>query len=233
LRQTNTRKFSAKEVDDLEKQINGSLRALALQNTEALRSVRRQFSRRLAKSPPELIVALALKLKHKSRGVPRFFAYELIQHHPQALRSLGAKSLERLGQGNDNWEKVDAFACYVAGPVWRERQVSDSLIQRWAHSPNRWWRRAALVSTVPLNNKARGGRGDAQRTLRICEMLVDDRDDMVVKALSWALRELSKRDPESVRNFLLERQRELAPRVAREVNSKLQTGLKNPRPKGT
>lgn len=63
----------------------------------------------------------------------------------------------------------------------------------------------------------------------ICEMLLEDRDDMVVKALSWALRELSKRDPEAVRKFLRAHENTLAPRVAREVNSKLQTGLKNPR----
>jgi hypothetical protein len=105
LRQTGTKKISAKEVNDLEKDINVSLRALALQNTEALRSVRREFSRRLARSPPELIVALPLKLTRESPGVPRFFAYELVQHHPQAPQSLGAKSLERLGQGNDSWLK--------------------------------------------------------------------------------------------------------------------------------
>jgi 3-methyladenine DNA glycosylase AlkD len=85
------------------------------------------------------------------------------------------------------------------------------------------------VSTVALNNKARGGSGDTDRTLTICDMLVEDRDDMVVKALSWALRELSKRDPEAVRKFMEENKRRLAPRVTREVNNKLQTGLKNPR----
>jgi 3-methyladenine DNA glycosylase AlkD len=63
----------------------------------------------------------------------------------------------------------------------------------------------------------------------VCEMLTDDRDDMVVKALSWALRELSKCDPDSVREFLVEHEGALAPRVSREVNNKLKTGLKNPR----
>ena len=56
-----------------------------------------------------------------------------------------------------------------------------------------------MVSTVSLNNNARGGKGDTTRTLNICKMLVADRDDMVVKALSWALRELAKRDPEPVK----------------------------------
>ena len=67
----------------------------------------------------------------------------------------------------------------------------------------------------------------------ICRKLIADRDEMVIKALSWALRELSKRDPESVRKFLREYDGELAARVVREVNSKLQTGLKNPRKQTT
>jgi 3-methyladenine DNA glycosylase AlkD len=124
---------------------------------------------------------------------------------------------------------VDCFACYLAGPAWREKQISDSAIRRWARSKDRWWRRAAVVCTVALNNKARGGNGDTKRSLMICKMLTDDRDDMVVKALSWALRELSKRDPGSVNEFLQEHRETLAARVVREVKNKLSTGLKNPR----
>jgi 3-methyladenine DNA glycosylase AlkD len=107
--------------------------------------------------------------------------------------------------------------------------VKDNLIHSWTRSKDRWWRRAALVSTVPLNSKARGGTGDTRRTLEICQLLVDDRDDMVIKALSWALRELAKRDPTAVREFLKANQHALAARVIREVKNKLSTGLKNPR----
>jgi 3-methyladenine DNA glycosylase AlkD len=60
-------------------------------------------------------------------------------------------------------------------------------------------------------------------------MLIRDRDDMVVKALSWALRELSKRNPLPVSSFLEQYDEQLAPRVKREVTNKLKTGLKNPR----
>jgi 3-methyladenine DNA glycosylase AlkD len=80
-----------------------------------------------------------------------------------------------------------------------------------------------------LNNKARGGRGDATRTLAICNLVVDDREDMVVKALSWSLRELAKRDRRSVKEFLDEKHPRLSRRVLREVTNKLNTGLKNPR----
>ena len=217
-----------RELSDVENAIAAELRALSHPNVSAIREVRRRFSKELAKNSPEWIVALALRSARRPDIAPRFFAYELIQHHKLALKSLTADSLEALAQGNDSWEKVDTFASYLAGPMWREGQVADKLIERWARSQDRWWRRTALVSTVPLNNKARGGRGDAERTLRICEMLVEDRDDMVVKALSWALRELSKRDSKPVHKFLQENLHRLAPRVVREVKNKLQTGLKNP-----
>jgi 3-methyladenine DNA glycosylase AlkD len=52
---------------------------------------------------------------------------------------------------------------------------------------------------------------------------------MVVKALSWALREAAKKHPNQVRSFLAEHQEALTARVKREVNNKLTTGLKTPR----
>jgi 3-methyladenine DNA glycosylase AlkD len=222
-----TRKYRTKETGDLETEVVARLSRLSSWTTDSIRRVRREFSEKLADASPQLIVALAINLVRRTQ-VPRFFAFELIQHHREAARSLEVKLLEELGRGNKTWAEVDAFACYLAGPSWRERQVSDRAVERWARSRDRWWRRTAVVSTVALNNRARGGKGDTAKTVMICEMVVADRDDMVVKALSWALRELSKRDPESVRSFLQEHESVLAPRVVREVKSKLQTGLKNP-----
>jgi 3-methyladenine DNA glycosylase AlkD len=59
-------------------------------------------------------------------------------------------------------------------------------------------------------------------------LLAGDHEDMVVKALSWALRELVPHDPEAVRAFLADYDPVLAARVKREVSNKLETGLKNP-----
>ncbi len=94
-------------------------------------------------------------------------------------------------------------------------------------SHDRWWRRVALVSTVALNMRTYGGTGDAKRTLAVCQMLVADHDDMVVKALSWALRELVVHDAEVVARFVDTHANELAARVKREVRNKLETGLKS------
>jgi len=62
-------------------------------------------------------------------------------------------------------------------------------------------------------------------------MLVDDHEDMVVMALSWALRALLLHDPYAVSEFLEEHDAVLAARVKREVRNKLETGLKTPKKK--
>jgi 3-methyladenine DNA glycosylase AlkD len=215
-------------VPELQTDVERQFHSLIHRTTQNLRKLRREFSKRIALLPADRVIQLSLNLI-ESGAVPRFFAYELIQHHQAAFKSLNSRTISMLGNGIDSWGKVDAFACYLAGPVWREQQVPDSLINAWARSKDRWWRRAAVVSTVPLNNKTRGGRGDPLRTLQICRKVIDDRDDMVVKAVSWALRELVKRDPLIVQNFVCEHEARLAPRVLREVRNKLNTGLKNPK----
>jgi 3-methyladenine DNA glycosylase AlkD len=52
---------------------------------------------------------------------------------------------------------------------------------------------------------------------------------MIVKALSWALRELVFWDPNAVRAFLDTHRDTLTPRISREVGNKLESGLKNVR----
>src|SRR6266404_891920 len=220
------RKFESAE--ELAREIVARIRSLPSFRTESVRGVRREYSKRLATAPSAFVIDVALRLLD-AREVNRFVAYELIKHHAAAAASLREKHLERFGRGLDEWGEVDCFACYLAGPAWREHQISDKVIHRWARSKDRWWRRIALVSTVPLNSKAQGGQGDTERTLEVCRQLVRDRDDMVVKAMSWALRELSKRDPNSVRKFLDGYRDVVATRVAREVSNKLSTGLKNPK----
>jgi 3-methyladenine DNA glycosylase AlkD len=192
------------------------------------RRLRRELSRKLKHAPARSVIGAARALARDPRDWRRFVAYELVKHHAGAPALLDARTLEELARGMADWAAVDCFSVYLSGPAWQRGRISDSVVHRWARSPDRWWRRAALVSTVPLNSRAHGGAGDSRRTLRVCRLLEADRDPMVVKAVSWALRELAKREPGSVRRFLAERGDALAPLVRREVRNKLVTGLKNP-----
>lgn len=202
------------------------LDALTERRTAPMRAVRRDYTRRIAEHSGDFVLALARVVLASGRY--RWIAYELIANHTAAFRSLDRQTVEELGEGINSWSTVDSFARTLSGPAWREGLVEIDVIRDWARSADRWWRRAALVSTVALNVRSRGGLGDVDRTLAICRMLVEDRDDMVIKALSWALRELVVHDPGAVRSFLRQYEDSLAARVKREVTNKLETGLKNP-----
>jgi len=191
--------------------------------TPDIRAVRREYSRRLRGAPAREVVQLARLLLevHGRRDV----AYELLFHHKAAFHSLTAREIEELGAGMASWGAVDCYGAYIAGPAWSADIIDDETIHRWARSPDRWWRRAALVSTVYLNDEA---SRVVERALPVCRVLAADRDDMVVKALSWALRSLIRYDRKAVEAFLSEHHSVVASRVKREVRDKLETGLKNP-----
>jgi 3-methyladenine DNA glycosylase AlkD len=219
--------MDSNNIHEIASQIVAEIAALTVKNTANVRKVRRDFSRRLKEREPAFILALA----HELLNTPnlRWFGYELVRYHKGAFASLGPAELEALGQGMSSWNEVDEFGRILSGPAWLKGQVPDSLIHDWAGSADFWWRRAALVSTVALNMRSQGGTGDVPRTLAICRLLMNDHEDMVVKAMSWALRELVVHDPEAVAAFIHQYETELAARVKREVRNKLKTGLKNPR----
>jgi 3-methyladenine DNA glycosylase AlkD len=192
-------------AEALARELRARVARLPVVNTPALRTVRRGFSRELRREV-DLTPALVLGIAHallRGRGGDglRFVAYEIVVHHQPTFEGLSAAEVLALGEGIDSWGAVDCYALYLSGPVWRRGGFADSVIVEWTRSPNRWLRRAALVSTVALS---RGGTVvDVRKVVAVCAALVGDRDDMVVKALSWSLRELAKTHPARARAFLL------------------------------
>jgi 3-methyladenine DNA glycosylase AlkD len=154
-------------------------------------------------------------------------AFEYLQTEKNLYKSLTEEFIESIEKNLDNWLSVDYFGAIVVGCAWRENLISTEKVKKYLKSNDFWIRRIAVVATVSLNQKARGGLGDSKRTLEICRLVVDDHNEMIVKALSWALRELSKIDKDSVIEFISENKNSLHKKVLREVNNKLETGLKN------
>ena len=207
-------------------EIASTLRHASPRNVAEWRALRRDWSRRLRSVPGEQVVALGIALLDEGPW-GRVTAYELIASHRGGVAALGPTTIRRLGRGLTDWGSVDAFGCYLAGPAWREGRIPTRQVEAWLRSKDRWLRRLAVVCTVALNVRARGGRGDVDRTLAICRQGVTDHDDMVIKALSWALRSLVEWDRKAVEAFLNTHQSMLAARVKREVLNKLRTGRKN------
>lgn len=215
------------ETVRLAREIRSRIGQLPVPNTPAVRAIRREFSRRLASAAPDSVVQLALHFLTENSDLLRFVSYEIVSHHRLAWEQLTTAELLELGSGLNSWSAVDCFAMLLSGPMWAEGRIPDKLVVTWADSKDLWWRRAALVSTVALSR--RGDTKALAKVERICTLLVSDRDDMVVKALSWALREMAKKHPVEASKFLAEHEHALAARVTREVRNKLATGLKTPR----
>ena len=243
------------DPSDAADSIAADIDALPSKTTAAVRRVRREHSRALKTADAAVVIDVARTLLARDdrvdgaadsgangaacstppvartdlSGRRRWVAYELIRNHKAAFESVDDALLNEIGAGIDTWDSVDAFARTLSGPAWLQGLASDALIREWSLSNDFWWRRAALVSTVALNMRSHGGTGDTARTLAICETLAADHEDMVVKALSWALRELVWHDVAAVQAFLDTHADRLAARVKREARNKLVTGLKNPR----
>jgi len=155
-------------------------------------------------------------------------AYEYLGKEKKLLAQLTPADIAQLDHNQDNWVSVDCFSSYILGVVWRLGIINDDFILAKTHSSDFWIRRQALVATLGWNQKARGGTGNTEKTLMICSLFIDDHQDMINKALSWALRELTKTDKKSVVLFMEEFEPRLHGRVRREVWNKIETGLKNP-----
>lgn len=74
---------------------------------------------------------------------------------------------------------------------------SRASLHRLAKSKSLWERRIAIVSSHYLI-----ARGHFADTLRMAELLLDDKEDLIYKAVGWMLREVGKRDEETLVDFL-------------------------------
>ncbi len=124
----------------------------------------------------------------------------LVWRYSSALSSREEKEeivkfyLENIKQVN-NWDLVDLSAPNILGAhlIDKDRR----LLYRLARSENVWERRIAILATYHFIRN-----GDFSDTLKIAEILLQDRHDLIHKAAGWMLREVGKRDVASEQAFL-------------------------------
>jgi 3-methyladenine DNA glycosylase AlkD len=193
--------------------------------TPILRARRRDISRTLRDTPAADVLRLARQAEGQLPQEHKWVAYELIRFHPGAFAAIGVAEIEDFAARTASWFAVDGLGTILTGALWAKGQLPDALFDAWSGSKNRWLRRSALVATVGRN----AVRPDPERTFALCLRLADDRDDMVEKAVSWALRWLAQKDRAVVEAFWAAQADRFRPRVRREVSHKLSTGRKTPR----
>jgi 3-methyladenine DNA glycosylase AlkD len=109
----------------------------------------------------------------------------------------------------NNWASCDTFCNHSAGTLVEMYPDLLEELKKWAHSENRWVRRASAVSLIV---PARNGKF-LQQILEIADILHSDSDDMVQKGYGWMLKEASKPHCAEVFEYIL-RMKGTMPRTA-------------------
>jgi len=95
----------------------------------------------------------------------------------------------------NNWDLVDRSAPYVVGGYLFDK--SRTALYKLAKSKNTWERRTAIVSTWYFIRQ-----NDIEDTFKIAALLIDDKEELVNKAVGSWIREAGKRGKQKLLNFL-------------------------------
>lgn len=125
----------------------------------------------------------------------------------------------------NNWDLVDLSAHYIVGIYLEDKDRSK--LYELAESPLLWDRRIAIVATWYFIRK-----NDFKDTLGIAELLINDREDLIHKAVGWMLREVGKRDLEIEQEFLKTRYRKMPRTMLRYAIEKFNEPLRKKYLKG-
>jgi len=97
-----------------------------------------------------------------------------------------------------NWATTDAICGALIGPLLVEHvDVADEM-RGWSTDRNMWVRRASIVGLIPLAR--RGQKLDL--LYEVAGRLHADREDLIQKAVGWALREAGKADSARLERYL-------------------------------
>jgi 3-methyladenine DNA glycosylase AlkD len=89
----------------------------------------------------------------------------------------------------------------VIDPILEREPPIAPWITAWAADPDFWIRRVALLAQL---RALRRGDGDFALFARIAAPMLPEREFFIRKAIGWVLREVSKKRPALVRDFLLD-----------------------------
>jgi 3-methyladenine DNA glycosylase AlkD len=163
----------------------------------ALRDEPRLDRRRLA--------ALVRALWARAIWDVRAAAMVLLERRAGLLAPADLALLERLVRESGTWALVDGLAIHAVGPLVARHPELEAPLDRWVRDDDFWVRRAALLAhLLPL----RRGAGDFERFARRADLLLEEREFFIRKAIGWVLRETGKKRPELVAAWL-------EPRLAR------------------
>jgi 3-methyladenine DNA glycosylase AlkD len=139
-----------------------------------------------------------LSLWRRAHREEKYLAINYASSFPQFISYESMALYERLIREGAWWDFVDCVCGELVGVVYlKERRLLKPVIEKWAKDADMWIRRASLI--CQLHHKQ---NTDQEQLFRFCLMMAGQKEFFIEKAMGWALREYSKTDPASVKEFL-------------------------------
>ena len=95
----------------------------------------------------------------------------------------------------NNWDLVDISASRIVGRFLIDKPKG--LLYKFAMSENLWKKRISIISTYTFIKE-----GKYEDTFKIAEILMNDKHDLIHKAVGWMLREVGKKSLKDEEKFL-------------------------------
>jgi 3-methyladenine DNA glycosylase AlkD len=167
----------------------------------------RSIARRFRDLPINETDTLLTSRIHEERLTALFILVDQFNRGDQRTRRQIFRLYMRRLRFINNWDLVDTSAGSIVGG-WLADKPRD-LLDRLARSPHLWSRRVAMIATFHSIY-----RGDHRDAIRIATILVNDRHDLIQKAVGWMLREVGKRASPAALTTFLRRHAATMPRTA-------------------
>lgn len=191
-----------------------------------LREIARAWYREHKQATREEVLTLAEILWNNASHEERQLVTHLFEHYKNWMPTLNKSHFEHWRRGLDNWVITDSLGWLLGLWVLADPDNRLGYLEELIANKDVWSRRLSLVATVHIN-RGETGFTAPDLTLQLIDQVKEERHPMMTKAVSWTLRELTRHHRHQVAVYLEENQEVLAKHVVREVNNKLQTGLKS------
>ena len=168
----------------------------------------------LKESPVKDPVLLARQLWRKPVFELRVAAIAVLRSNIDALTPEDMDTLESMLRGSKTWALVDDLATNVLGPLVVAHPTLGRTLDAWAEDDDFWIRRSAVLA---LLGELKRGEGDTKRFFAHADAMLEEKEFFIRKAIGWILREMSKKRPELVAEWILPRAHRASGVTIREV----------------
>ncbi|MDP4163299.1 MAG: DNA alkylation repair protein [Bacillota bacterium] len=139
-----------------------------------------------------------LRLWEKDEREYQYAALAYIAKSLKKLQKDDLELMEHLITTKSWWDTVDMLAAHPVGMIAKEfPEVIESSIESWASGDHLWLRRTAILFQLRYKDET-----DEKLLYAFIRQNADSKEFFIRKAIGWALREYSKTNPSSVKQFI-------------------------------